>query len=418
MPVASPRSPDAPRPWHRPLVRGLASLTGVQLLGLALPLVTLPFLTRVLGLEAWGEVAAALALGNLAATIPEYGFGVTATRRLAQDGYDEAFTARFVATVVRAKGVLAVGAAGLVVAVQAVDRAALASPGLVAGAVCIAVGHGLWMAWYFEGAEKGPQLLGIVALARLGYAAALVAVVRGPGEAAWVPVLYGLSGLAAAGLSLRAMPRRVPGVTAREVGAVLRANAAGFAQRLAVMSYVAGNGFWLSLLAPPDVVGGYGAAEQAVRASALVLVPVSRALYPRYSRVARGEKAAPWMRHARGAMAATGLGLGAAVFAGADLLPVVLGPELAPYVGLVRWLAPLPFLIALSQFSVVQGLLAWGRDGRVAALFALGALVDIGGAFWLVPRVGAVGMAWALLAAEATVACGAFALERHRRRTA
>ncbi len=405
--------PVDPAPTHRaaPLLHGLLSLTGVQAIQVVLPLATLPYLTRVLGLAAWGEVAAALALGNLAAAIPEYGFAVTATRHLAQRGHEPGFAQNFVARVVRAKGLLAGVAVVAVLAVQPLGRAALASPMLVAGACLIAVGHGLWMAWYFEGAERAPVFLRVVAVARVAYVVALLAVVRGPAAAGWVPVLYGLSGLAAALLSLRVMPWRAE-ASARDVGRVLAENRQGFAQRLAVMSYVAGNVYWLSLLAPPEVVGGYGAAEQSVRAACLALVPISRALYPRFSRAAQDGYAPGWMRFTRTVMAALGLVLSLCVFAGAGLLPVVFGGALAPYVGIVRWLSPLPFLISVSQYSIVQVLLARGHDALVTRVLVAGALIDISGAFLLVPRYGANGMVAALLVAETTVALGSLYLDR------
>ena len=44
------------------------------------------------------------------------------------------------------------------------------------------------------------------------------------------------------------------------------------------------------------------------------------------------------------------------------------------FVPVVRWLSPLPLLVALSQFWTVQGLMAHGHDRAVTLLFGLGAL--------------------------------------------
>ncbi len=397
---------------RHPVVRGVLSLTGVQVVQLALPLATLPYLTRVLGPEGWGAVAAALALGNLAATLPEYGFSVSASRTLSTLPPHDARRAALAAGVVAAKGLLAVGAVVLVLATQLSSRAALASGGLVAGACLIAAGHGLWMAWYFEGAERAGAFLRVVVGSRLLYVALLFALVHDPLHAARVPILYGLSAFVTAGLALRLMPRTRT-ATLAEAGRVLRQGWMGFVQRVLVMTYAAGNVFWLSLLAPPAEVGGYGVAEQTARAACLLLLPLNRALYPRYSRVAAGAAAESWMRHTQRGMAALGVGLSLALFAAAPALPWVFGAGYAAFVPVLRWLAPLPLLVALSQFWTVQGLMARGHDRAAALLFGLGAAVDLGLAVWLVPTRGALGMAMALVGAEVAVTL-ASALLAHR----
>ena len=60
----------------------------------------------------------------------------------------------------------------------------------------------------------------------------------------------------------------------------------------------------------------------------------------------------------------------------------------------------------------MQVLLARGHDALVTRVLVAGALLDIGGAFVLVPRYGANGMAAALLVAELTVAALSLYLDR------
>ncbi len=405
---------DSAEKLRHPVVRGVVGLAGVQAVQVLVPLLTLPYLTRVLGPAGWGEVAAALALANLAATLPEYGFSVSASRALAQQAGQTGAARALVSGVVAAKAVLAVGAVAVVLALQLFERAALGSGVLVAGACLIAAGHGLWMAWFFEGAERAPAFFRVVVVARLGYAALVLLLIRAPADGALVPLLYGLSGIAAALLALRYMPWRSR-VAPSAVWEVLRAGRAGFAQRVLVMVYAAGNVFWLSLMAPPAVVGGYGVAEQAARAACLALVPISRALYPRYSRAATTGAQEGWMRFTLPAMAGVGAVLAVVTFAAAGLLPLVFGSDYAAFVPVLRLLAPLPLLVALSQYWTVQNLMARGRDRAVVVLFGMGAAVDLALAVALVPRFGALGMAGALLAAETVVTLGS-GIVAHRTR--
>src|SRR5438270_13751596 len=58
-------------------------LFGVQISGYVLPLVTLPFLTRVLGPANFGLTALGTALVLYFAVIVEWGFAITGTRQIA-----------------------------------------------------------------------------------------------------------------------------------------------------------------------------------------------------------------------------------------------------------------------------------------------------------------------------------------------
>src|ERR1700689_4454173 len=66
------------------LVQNAASLYGVQIATYAVPLVTIPYLARVLGVSGWGLVAIAQGFGSYVALLGEYGFGLSATREVAR----------------------------------------------------------------------------------------------------------------------------------------------------------------------------------------------------------------------------------------------------------------------------------------------------------------------------------------------
>src|SRR5271169_2073299 len=62
------------------LVHNTAALYGVQLCRKAIPLLTMPYLARVLGPAGWGSVAFVSSLGEFIVLIIEFGFNLSATR--------------------------------------------------------------------------------------------------------------------------------------------------------------------------------------------------------------------------------------------------------------------------------------------------------------------------------------------------
>jgi polysaccharide transporter, PST family len=67
---------------HR-LVKNAAAMLVVQVSGYAAPLLVLPYLSRVLSTEHFGVIAFATSFNWYFITLVEYGFNLTATRRIA-----------------------------------------------------------------------------------------------------------------------------------------------------------------------------------------------------------------------------------------------------------------------------------------------------------------------------------------------
>src|SRR5271169_1009874 len=71
-----------------PLLNNIASLYSMQLAGYLAPLVTLPYLARVLTPRHWGLVAFSQSFGLYAALVVEFGFMLSATREVARHRED------------------------------------------------------------------------------------------------------------------------------------------------------------------------------------------------------------------------------------------------------------------------------------------------------------------------------------------
>ena len=403
--------PTRPHAGARRFARDAGALGLGHAAALAVPLLTLPYLARVLGPGAWGEVAAALALGNLFAAIPAYGFDGSATRAVARHRGDEAALRAVVSGTAGARGLLTVLAAVLFGACLFVPGVPLRPDALGLAALAYLGAQGVSWGWCFEGLGRFRAAGALAVLARAPVPLLVVLFVRGPDDAARVPLVYAACSLAEtlAGGWLARSRAGLDWPRWAWVAVALRDGRTLFAGRAGLTVYLAGNAFWLRLFAGPAAVGVFSAAEGVARAVVGALGPVSRALLPRMAR-AEGADRDRLMRAAFAGALGAGVALGVLLWALAPLVPRVLGAGFAPAVGLVRMLAPLPLFVALSQVAGVQGLLARGRDGAVAVLFGLGGAVNVLSAALLAPRLGAPGMALALLLAEAAVTAGALFL--------
>ncbi len=381
----------------------------------AVPLVTLPLLAHRLGAAAYGDVAAAMAWAQLAATVPAFGFAVTAPRALATAPSDAA-RRRIVSGTAAARVLLTLLAVGLVAASAPVVPRGVAA--LAAAAMAYVAGQGLAWGWAFEGTGRFRTSALLAMASRVPVPFGVFLLVRDAGDAPRVLFVFAAASLleTVVGAVLARRAGLLGRADRRDVARALQGGGSLFAGQVLAISYVAATGFWLRLagLPAPDV-GRYVMGEQVARAAAGLFHPVSRALLPRLA-ASSGAARRAWQRRSAGAAIVVGGMLSGGLFAGAGALPHVLGADFAASVGVLRALAPLPLLVALSQSLGMQPLLAVGRDRAVVVLFALGALVTVAAALIAAPRVGIGAMPAAVVGAEGAVVVAALLLRRRSRR--
>ena len=67
---------------NKKLISNFLSLAVLRGFDLIIPLVTLPYLLKTIGIELYGELAFALSMAMYFGSIIQYGFGVTAVREI------------------------------------------------------------------------------------------------------------------------------------------------------------------------------------------------------------------------------------------------------------------------------------------------------------------------------------------------
>src|ERR1700732_738350 len=79
-PIIDGPAADAQKMRRRGFIHNVLALYGVQACTYALPLLTFPYLARVLGPSGGGVVVFAPAIGDVIASVGEYGFDVSGSR--------------------------------------------------------------------------------------------------------------------------------------------------------------------------------------------------------------------------------------------------------------------------------------------------------------------------------------------------
>jgi len=168
---------------HNRLTESIVSLYLLQGVNYVLALAVLPYLIRVLGMEKFGLVAFAQSIAQYFTLFTDYGFNFTATRAIARNRDDSEAVSRIFSTVFVVKFILMMlGILVMTLAVATVPRLREHTIFFFVAYVAVA-GNALFPTWYFQGTEQMRFISGIVSLARVLGAVALLLAVHRPSDA-------------------------------------------------------------------------------------------------------------------------------------------------------------------------------------------------------------------------------------------
>lgn len=389
----------------------LLSLYGVQIGTAVLPLITVPYVARVLGPANWGLGAFFTAFGLWISVIVEYGFNLSSSRRIARAQSDGTALDEIVASILGAK-LLLVTVSSVVIAVALAFVPVLGRhPGLLSWTLLYAAALGFSPFWYFQGVERMVPAAILELTTRGAAAGATFLVVRGPDDLGRWLALQSIAAAVCTFASLLWMFREVP-LHRPRLSASLAALRGGWNMtvfRASTTLSTTISTLILGLTAPAAVVGYFAGAEKIARAQVALFIPLSQAIYPRITALAAADGRQARSLASKG-IAASAIGAVLVALLGAAVAPEVvslaLGPKFAKAVVPFRVLQFLVPLAVVRNTIGMSYLLPAGQE-RSAGLWVIsgfGANVLL--ALCLTSSAGAAGMAWIALGSESLVLAG------------
>jgi PST family polysaccharide transporter len=391
---------------RHPIAQNAMALYAVQFVLTILPLITLPWLARVLGPAELGVVIFVQSFSFLLGMLIEFGFQLSATRRIAAQRGDRRAMGETVAGVLGAKlGLMAIAAAVSVVVLLAVP-AFRNDPKLLAFGLAMALLQGLLPIWFFTGLEQMKLMAGIDVTIRLITAAAIIALVREEGQGVRVLWIWTIGAAVSVVILNALMYRRVPFMrpTSELRSIALKEGWALFIATAAVSLYTSGTVFMLGLVVSSAQLALFSAAERVVRAAIRATGPISGAAYPRINhllsegRADRAQRLSALVLLAVTALAALASAL--IVVLAPVVIHLLFGDQFDESVGILRVLALLLPPVAIG--GTLSGLwLITRRLDRISTTIAVSAgLINLVATPLVGSLSGPLGVAWTLVAIE------------------
>ena len=270
------------------LIENYFFLAALQATNFLIPLIILPYLVRVLGMERFGLIAFAQAFTQYFIIITDYGFNLSATREISIYRGDHKRVSVIFCSVMVIRFVLLVVCAMVFFAIisgfskfQIEWELYLFSFGLV-------VGNLLFPVWFFQGMEKMKYITYFNLSSKIVSLVAILFFIQRASDYLYVPLINSV-GLWFSGLaSLLLIKKQF------KVGFILPSrkyltkyfldSTSFFLSRISLSIYTATNTFALGIFTNNQMVGLYSSAEKLYLALQQLYTPLVNTLYPYISR--------------------------------------------------------------------------------------------------------------------------------------
>lgn len=275
--------------WTSSPFRNFLSLSVLQAVAVATPLITMPWVVQVVGMEKFGILAMALALISYFELITDYGFDLSATRQISMHREDSAGLQVIFSAVTLVKGILCLG--GLIVLIVLTTTVPVFREFgwiylLTYGRV---IGKWLFPVWFYQGLEQMRFITLFNAASRILFTGLIFLLVRTPEDYYIVPALQSLGALIP-GLFAQLHVRRKFGIELGWPGTSRLTEALTngfhiFLSRVYVNLYNSFNILLLGFMSGYAAVGQYSLAAKVIEAAWMVFIPANNALFPYLARL-------------------------------------------------------------------------------------------------------------------------------------
>ncbi len=393
-------------------IKNTVWLIGLQGINYLIPLIVWPYLMVVLGAEQWGKFTFGLSLAQWLILIVDFGFNMTATKRISLAHTDKAEISRIFTSTLCAKLLLLAICGVIVSGLWFIPRFEVYRQVMLVFFLMV-IGSVFYFVWLYQGLDQIWRVSAINAASKLLLLPMLFLFVKSPSDVLTASFLQA-GGFLLCGLGVILSVHihdyaHLTKIGWRDIRETLHDGFPVFLSSAATSIYTALFVVILAYFVAPDDVGRYTASEKLMRCGILLLwSPVVQAFFPRLSRMSseNRQKAEGLLNKLLLYTVAVSIFFGGILFFAAGSLADFLGSDYEGIQSLCRIMAFVPIFVCVGGIYGQLGLLAMGDEADKrgfrnvymgAAIFALCIV------FPLSRYMGGLGVAIAVLLTEAVV---------------
>lgn len=366
------------------LRHNIAALGLVQLGNYLVPLLTLPYLTRVLGAEEFGRVIFVQGVIAFLILLVDFGFSWSTTKHIAAQRSNRHEVSRISCATWLVQWLLVVLSAAVIWMLTLYVPRMRVDASLYFWGFGIVLGQVLFPLWLLQGLEKMKAVALIQLGSRLFSLPLLFVMVKGPEDAHLAVGFQSVVAMVAGGLSIlwilrmRLVDWCRP--TMVDLLEVVREGGALFFSRVSISVYTTLIPVALGAWAGHTQLAYFNLADRLRLVVTSVIVPVLQALFPRMSLLYQSDHAAASQLAKKVALGVFALTSCAGVvlwFFAHDVVLIFGGENFDDAVPVLRWLIFVPCVVALSNLMGVQIMLPRGMNKAFIVILTIASLLSL-----------------------------------------
>lgn len=407
---------------NKVLVKNFTSLSLLQLANYIFPVITLPYLVRVLGPEKYGVINFAAAFSAYFVIITDYGFNLSATQEISVNRNDKEKVSEIFSSVLTIKIILFFLSSGIFFLIVNMFELFSNDAGLYSIMFIGVVGIVLFPLWVYQSVEQMKYILIINVAIRSVTVVSIFLLVKVENDYLLLAVIYTITqvmtGITGLFFAIRKFDLRYLFPSKVQLLEQLKKGWNLFLSSIWINLYTTSNVFILGLFAPNSVVGYYSAADKVRIAFQGILSSMSQSVFPYVNKLLAEsyQKFISFNRKLLKISVMIGIIISSSLFLFAEpIVKIVLGNEYSPSVIVLRIIAWLPLIIFLSNVFGIQTMLPLNYQKKFSQILFLAALINLMISFSIVPSYFEIGTAVSMLVTEIFVTLSFFIFIRMKR---
>ena len=365
------------------LTENILSLFTIKGLEYILAFVTFPYLTRVLQVERFGAIVLAQGIIQYFVLFTDYGFNLTGPREIARNESKETIGDTFSSIFFAKLSLLLIAALCFAIGSLALYTQYNVDYKLYAVWFLMVIGNVIFPIWFFQGIQQMRYITLANMVARFVSVAGIFCLVKSPDDyllaaffQASVPLVAGIA-------SWIIIRRKYPGLLCLPPFSAVKQQLIDswqiFASTIAINLYTASNVVFLGMLTNNVVVGYFSGAKKIIDNITALFSPISQAVYPHICKLV-DESEAKAMKFIQKVLLVMGVGnfcLSLILLIFAEwLIKILLGAGYEQSGLMLRIMAFLPFIIALSNVFGIQTMLPFGMQSTFSKILMSAAVLN------------------------------------------
>jgi len=403
------------------IFKNITSQFTIQIANYLLPMVSVPIISRIIGPDKFGIINYASAVVGYFILIVNYGFDLTATRKVAQNKNNSVVITELFSTILWCKILLFLFTLALLLICFAIFPVFVAEWRVMVYSYIFIISLVITPNWLYQGMQELNRIAIFNVITKILFTVAVLLAVRTESDYVYYPLIFGLAQIVVGYYSFHYAIRRynikIIRIPFKQTVKILKDEYLVFFSTVVINLYTTTNTVLLGALANNAQVGYYSAAIKIVLiVQAIITLPLSSSFFP-YVGAAFSTSRQEGVKAAQKVLPIVTL-VGFAALAGMVLLgPWALrlfyGDRFMLSIPIFLILSVTPLLIVISNVYAIQVMVNLMMDRAFLRITAVGAVISIVTNLMLIPSNGGVGAAYSLLITELfiLVAC-AFYLYR------